>query len=1184
MKLFVLLCLCSIGMTYAAESYAQTAIVNVEVQNKTVRDVLKEIEKQSSFGFFYDNTLIDLNRRVSVTSRNSDIFKVLEKVFRGTNVTYSVLDKKIVLSTTSAKTVTAQQASYKISGRVVDVNGEAVIGASIMQKGTTNGTITDVDGNFILNVSAKEVTLDVSYIGYSKSTVKAIMGTPVRVVLKEDTEMLDEVVVVGFGTQKKVNLTGSVSTINFNDQLSRPVTNASSALAGLSAGVNVRQTSGNPGNDGATIRIRGLGTLNNSDPLILVDGIEAPMDAINPQDIETISILKDAASSAIYGSRAANGVVLITTRNGSKGKLSVNYNGRMSILNPTRVNKSVSNYVDYMNFMNEGFNQLDQASIFSQTTIDKWTAANKNPNGKDEASGLPNYVVYPNTDWQKEFFNSENGLLQEHNVSLNGGSEKVRFLVSLGYLDNPGLVTNTGIKKYSFRTNFEADVTKWLTLGSRFWANQQNKEAGDFDTAMGYVGQSSPGVYPNYKGTYGGPEAPEERAGNPYLHLLKTLGYNRSNRFNETFYAKVYPFKGLSYEFNFNYERRYNETSNHTNGDMELVRISDGSITTAKTDPSQMITSDYRFNNYHYTVENLLRYHTKIQDHDISALAGHQEYYYYQNGLYTTKKGLLDGNIFTPGSAQEMVSITSKDGNGNETIYDVSTRSFFGRINYGYKDRYLFEANLRYDESSKFSKHHRGGTFPSFSGAWRISEENFMKPISDVLNNLKLRASWGKLGNTNGIGNYASQSTYSTVNYSLGGSQAQGVYSGTLSNPAITWESTAVTNIGIDAGLLNNRLTVELEAYRRFTDGILYAQTLPITVGDKTAPIENLAEVTNKGIELNLGWNDNINGFRYSVSGNVGFNKNIVSKYKGEYKAGWVTAADGTKSWVTNLGDVSTGGVNRVAEGKIINEFYVKSVYKGSGKYYKSDGSLDINGGPRDGMIRTEADMKWLKEMKSSGYYFAPRMNSATAVPSKTTIWYGDYIYADTNGDGVYGNSSDNTFRGESNFPKVNYGLQLSASYKGFDFSMNWAGAGGFSLYWAPNTGYNTPQVRHGVSIPSKIAYNHYFYDPENPSDPRTNINATYGRLINAETGYQNNYESDLYLFKGDYLKLKNVTVGYTLPNAITQKFYAQNVRVYVSGENLWTITDYPGVDPEMGAGVGYSTVRQIAFGLNVTF
>lgn len=1085
---------------------------------------------------------------------------------------------------TSLESMSIQQQKKVIKGKVVDTTNDPVIGASILEKGTTNGVITDIDGNFSFSVSAGS-TIQISYIGYLTQEIKLGNQASLQIRLQEDSKTLDEVVVIGFGTQKKVNLTGSVATVNFSEQASRPITNVSSALSGLTSGVSVRQTSGNPGSDGATIRIRGLGTLNNSDPLILVDGIEAPMDAINPQDVESISILKDAASAAIYGSRAANGVILVTTKNGVKGKLNVTYNGRFSISSPTHVNKIVNNYADYMEFMNEGFSQLDEAPIFAATTIDTWREASKNPNATDSKSGLPNYVVYPNTDWQEEFFNSQSSLLQEHSLSLSGGSDKIRFLTSIGYLDNPGLVIKTGMKKYSVRTNIEADITSWLTLGNRFWANQQDKEIGDFNNAMTYVGQSSPGVYPLYNGVYGGPEANEERAGNPYLFLLAEDGQSKSNRINETFFARISPLKGLNYEFNFNYERRFDEKSSHSNGDMQLVRNSDGMITVAKKDPTQMTTSESRYSDYKYTIENLLRYNTTLKDHSIGVLLGHQEYYYYQGGLYTVKKGLLDGNIYAPSSAQEMVSITSKNGDNAETVYDVATRSFFGRLNYGYKDRYLFEANLRYDASSKFNRDNRWGAFPSFSGAWRVSEENFMKPISDVLNNLKIRLSWGKLGNTNGVGNYASQATYTVANYSLGGSQAQGVYVKSLSNPMITWESTTVTNLGIDAGFLNNRLTAEIDIYKRLTDGILYAKTLPITVGDKTAPIENLAEVTNKGFEVTLGWNDNIGKLHYAVSGNFGYNKNEVSKYKGKYEANWVTAADGTKSWVSNLGDVTTSsGTMRVAEGKIINEFYVKSVYKGSGNSFNSDGNVNIYGGPRDGMIRTEDDMKWLKAMKIAGYNFAPRMNSATVVPSKTTIWYGDYIYADTNGDGIYGNADDNTFRGESNFPKINYGLQLSASYKGFDFSMNWAGAGGFSLYWGPNTGFNAPQVRHGVSMPKEIAYDHYFYDPANPSDPRTNINATYGRLVNADLGYQNNYESDLYLFKGDYLKLKNVTVGYTLPGVITRKFHTQLVRVYVSAENLLTITDYPGVDPEMGAGTGYSIIRQIAFGLNVTF
>lgn len=1177
-SLFLLfVCICQL---MATETEAQNTVINIRQNSLSIKQLIIEIEKQTDYLVVYRDQDVDVNKIISFRKRKGKVSDYLDEVYREAEVGYVFGNDYITLT---PKTTGANQNRKKLSGKVVDLYGDPVIGASVVEKGTTNGTITDLEGVFTLEVG-EAATILVSYIGYREQTISATGKSNISVQLLEDSQALDEVVVVGFGTQKKVNLTGSVATINFTDQLSRPVTNVSSALAGLTSGVSVSQKSGNPGSDGATIRIRGLGTLNDSDPLILVDGIEASMDAINPQDVESISILKDAASSAIYGSRAANGVVLITTKNGKKGKLNVTYSGRVSITKPVRFTELVSDYADYMEFMNEGFFQLDQAGVFAQSTIDQWREANKNPNAIDQASGLPNYIVFPNTNWHEEFFSSQKNPIQEHNLSLNGGSDKIRFMASLGYLDNPGLVINTGIKKYSVRTNIEADVTDWLTVGSRFWGNQQDKGIGDFKKAMTFVAQSAPGVYPKYNGILGGAEAAEERAGNPYTHLLTKIGTNTTNLINETFFAKINPFKGFEYEIRFNYEKFIEEKSSHSNDAVSNVRFSDNTVVSPVTVPSQMTTDEYRFNHYKYTLENLVRYNTKIKEHSIGGLLGYQEYYYYQNGLYTTKRGLLDGNIYAPSSAQEMVSITSKDSDGKETIYDVATRSFFGRINYGFKDRYLFEANLRYDASSKFNKDHRWGAFPSFSGAWRLSEEEFMNSTRGVLDNLKIRASWGRLGNTNGIDNYASQSTYSILNYSMGGTQAQGVYQGTLANPLITWESTAVLNFGVDATLFNNRLTAEVELYKRFTDGILYKQTLPLTVGDKTAPVENLAEVTNKGIEITLGWNDRIGEVQYAIGGNFGYNKNEVTKYKGPYEAGWVTAADGTRSWVTNLGDVTTGDVKRVAEGKIINEYYIKSVYRGSGNYFNADGKPNKDGGPRDGMIRTEDDMKWLRAMKDAGYYFAPRLNSVNAEPGKTTIWYGDYIFADTNGDGIYGNSFDNTFRGESNFPKFNYGIQLSASYRGFDISMNWAGAGGFSLYWAPDTGYNTPQVRHGVSIPRDIAYDHYFYDPANPSDPRTNIHATYGRLINSEGGYQNNYESDLYLFKGDYLKLKNLTIGYTLPVNISQKVFAQSIRAYVSGENLLTITKYPGVDPEMDAGVGYPTIKQFAFGLNVTF
>ena len=394
-----------------------------------------------------------------------------------------------------------------IKGTVVDETGEPIIGANVVEKGTTNGVITDFNGEFTLNVPLN-CTVQISYIGYNTQEVKITSTTQtLNIKMVEDSETLDEVVVVGYGVQKKANLTGAVASVDFEEQAkSRPVTTVSAALAGLSAGVQVMQNSGQPGSDGATIRVRGVGTLNDANPLVLIDGMEGSMDNINAQDIETISILKDAASCAIYGSRAANGVILINTKRG-KGRISVNYSGRFSLASPTKLVDFVNNYADYMELINESFENIGQPIHFSQHTIDTWREKSLHPNDVNEL-GVPNYVAYPNTNWQDVIF--KNGVINDHNVSLSGGTEKVRFLTSLGYLDNPGLVDNTGIKKYKLRDNLEADVSKWLTVGTRVYGDMEDKDAGNFSSANNFLRQTTPGIYPEWNGAYGYPEAPEE--------------------------------------------------------------------------------------------------------------------------------------------------------------------------------------------------------------------------------------------------------------------------------------------------------------------------------------------------------------------------------------------------------------------------------------------------------------------------------------------------------------------------------------------------------------------------------------------------------------------------------------------------------------------------------------------------
>ena len=1094
-----------------------------------------------------------------------------------------------------------------IKGTVVDETGEPIIGANVVEKGTTNGVITDFNGEFTLNVPLNS-TLQISYIGYNMQEVKITSTTQtLNIKMVEDTKTLDEVVVVGYGVQKKANLTGAVSSVDFEEQAkSRPVTTVSAALAGLSAGVQVMQNSGQPGSDGATIRVRGVGTLNDANPLVLIDGMEGSMDNINAQDIETISILKDAASCAIYGSRAANGVILINTKRG-KGRISVNYSGRLSYAKPTNLIDFVNDYADYMDLINESFYNIGQPNHFNQSTIDLWREKSKDPNGLN-ANGVPNYVAYPNTNWQDEIF--QDGIIQDHNVSLSGGTDNVRFLTSLGYLDNPGLVDNTGIKKYKLRVNLEADVTKWLTVGTRVYGDMQDQEAGNFSNANNYLRQTTPGIYPEWNGSYGYPEAPEESpTANGILQFLNNQnGTRKKTNVNATAFSKVTFMKGLTWTFNFNYKRYWYEARTWTHAS-DQVKFSTGEVIKPGTTPDLMSTSFSNEGNWSYTLENILNYNTTIaKDHNLGVMAGYQEWYKYWNTSNASLQGLIDESINVPSSATEMKSIGG-------TANDRATRSWFGRITYDYKGRYLFEANIRYDGNSRYGADHRWGTFPSFSAGWRISEESFMAGTRSWLDNLKIRGSWGRLGNDGGddVGNYEYQSVYGITDYSFGGKQVSGLAMTSLANSALGWETTNNLDFGIDMAMLNNRFTATFDIYNKRTTGILTTRSIPITLGGLSAPRVNIAKMDAKGFEIDLGWRDRIGKVEYSVKGNFSYNMNKVKSYNGRFTQGWkyekgkdangnpiyaytdkkdgnfnyvdkngnIVTNDADKIWGNNAGDVFNNGSSNspIVEGHMKGEYYMMDAYKGNGKYYDADGNVLPNGGPKDGMIRTEEDMAWVKAMIASGYEFWPNKTIG-----KNNIWYGDVLYGDANGDGIYGNSYDNRFQGVSSDPKYTFGFQASVAWNGFDFSMNWAGAAGRKLYWGPTTGYNSSGTRVGVGLSKMVVEDHYFYDPENPNDPRTNIGGKYSRLTNGESGAQDQVTSTRFLYSGDYLKLKNITIGYTLPKHLTNKLYTQSIRLYVSGENLLSIDDFPGQDPEIGSTPKYTSVRSFAFGANITF
>lgn len=1076
--------------------------------------------------------------------------------------------KKILFLLFAVFAVTAYAQNSNITGMVKDANDEPLIGVSVVIKGTSTGVVTDLNGNFSLSGKVGDV-IQFSFIGMV-SQEHTFNGTPLQVVMQDDSKMLDEVVVVGYGTQKKVNLTGSVSTVDFEDQaLSRPVTTVANALSGMAAGLNVMTTGAKPNEEKANISIRGTGTLNTSAPLILVDGMEMELNQINPNDIASISILKDAASCAIYGNRAANGVILVTTKQGTTdGKINVTYSGKFSLNTPAKLIRQVSNYADYMELFNEACIGNGTSTLYSQSNIDAWRAAEKDPNGIS-ASGYPNYVAYPNTDWYDVLYNPK--WMQEHTVSVVGSEKRTNYSFSATFLDNPGIAPNSGMQKYYMRSNVESKISSFLTAGIRAWGYHTDQERNNIDNLTGTeMKKANPGTYPYYDGYYGAVASTEEDASatNPLYFINTQAGSKKQTKFYVNPYVKVDFLKHFNFTYNFYYDNFRNE---HTLYDSEYkarMNFLTGTVTNHPPTSAELAEAQvYDWRNYEQSWKSnaVLNYSQTFNDkHSVSAMAGYEEYRWWKSEVDICKKGMVNSSL-TDFNAMTEPSYLSG------FTRELATRSWFGRVNYAYDSRYLFEANIRYDGSSRFAPENRWGAFPSFSAGWRISEEGFMKDLN-IFDNLKLRASWGKLGNSAINSYYAYQSLYSVNSYVFGNNVSSGFGMSSFSNPDLKWETTAVTNIGLDVTTLNNRLNATVEWYNKVTDGILYQPSLSTTLAYFGSPYQNIAEVTNRGFELTLGWQDNVRDFQYSVNANFSLNHNEVTKYKGALERGW---KDGVYS--TNIGDVSTGGDQRVLEGHTINEYYMLNLYKGNGSHFNADGSVNVNGGPKDGMIRTEQDMAWLKAMVAAGYEFYPAKGVG-----KSEIWYGDVIYVDLNGDGIYGDDNDRDFQGSSSTPKYYYGLQASASWKGFDFSMSWAGAAGFKISWWEQS-LNSTRLTRCYGIGKDVAADHYFYDPENPSDPRTNINSENTRLTIGGTA-QTETSSQLWLHNGNYLKLKNLTIGYTFPTKWMQKLYVKNLRIYATGENLLTITKFKGLDPEMAAGNGYLPIRQYAFGINVTF
>ncbi|MGE8291261.1 MAG: SusC/RagA family TonB-linked outer membrane protein, partial [Sphingobacterium sp.] len=976
----------------------------------------------------------------------------------------------------SVGAVHAQQ-KVNVTGQIKDSQGTPLSGVTIREKGGTVSTSTNGSGTYSLSVNSN-TTLVISYVGYQNQEIVVSGRNIINVTMVGTSAVIDEVIVVGYGKQKKEKLLGSVSTVDAKQIENRPVTNVSTALSGVAAGVQVKQSTGRPGADGATIRVRGVGTLNNSDALVVIDGIPGSMDAVNPNDIESISVLKDASSASIYGPRAGNGVILITTKKGKANqKTQLNYSGILSRTKPMGTPEFVSDYVRHMELMNEGTFNLGKAAKFAESTLDLWRKANADPNGVLAASGLPNYIAYPNTDWTDWIYNSS--WIQSHNISATGGSESTNYMLSGRIFDNPGIMKNTGAKKYELRTNISTKIGDRLTIGTNMFASTEDRKKANVDNLYNFLRQSTPGVYPMYDGRFGGAVAAEEstQLNNLMQYLYEPQGMDKVSNFNSTIFANVKIINGLTFETKFNYQTRFREQTG-SSIPVDKYSFETNKIVFPKGVAATQVLSQGYENLRTLTFDNVLRYETSIGKHNIGALLGHNEFKTKWYNFSASKRGVIDPTISNIGTANEMNAI-----DGNE--YETSMRSFFGRVNYDFDSKYLVEFSLRRDASSKFGKDLRAGYFPSVGLGWLLSRESFMKGLESYVQNVKLRGSWGKLGNDMNNSDPARENYlpafafYGNTGYSFGGSQVGGLELSKFGNRLLAWEESENREVGLEFATFRNKAYVELNYYNKMTSGILVPEQLPLTTGTTGAPIVNSAAMRNSGIELNLTWKDKIGEFSYNIGGNFAYNKNQVTKLKGQLVRGW-NDVNGTNVYSTNIGQVSNAvGTNqRNLEGHLFQEYFLRQRYKGDGSYYANGGAVNPNGGPRDGMIRTEADYKWVQDMQAAGYSFSPVNKLGVE-----QLYYGDFLYADLNGDKVYGNENDQDFTGTSNVPKYIYGINLGFSYKGFDLQMLWSGEGKLQYYWN-DEGYSNNIVRDGNGISKRVADDHYFYNPANLSDP----------------------------------------------------------------------------------------------------
>jgi len=1113
MTLYILLL--SVSQIFAVDTYSQNARINLKLANQTVKEVLAEIQNQSEFFFMFNSKIVDVERKVDVVAENELINEVLSKLFAGTDIVYTVVDRQIVLF--SSKILEEQQPGKTISGTVKDNNGRSIPGVTVVIKGTGAGCVTDADGKYSLQVPSTGTAVVFSFVGMRSQEQLIGNQTKINVILQEETIGLEEIVAIGFGTQRKVNLTGSVSSVSASELTKRPALNPALMLEGKVPGVQIVQNSGAPGNESASIQIRGMrsyGTGNS--PLILVDGVQGSLEQMNPEMIESISVLKDASSSAIYGSRAANGVILVTTKKGTaNNRLNIDYTYTVGMQQPTYLPELVTNSAEYMTMLNQArVNSRGPGNeAYTQAQIDAYRNNVGNP-------------LYPNTDWNK--YTYRNGLSQDHYLSLNGGSaEGTTFNLGLGYVNQVGVVQHYDAKKYNILFNMKSKLSNIVTLSMNF--NLSNRSRNESQGGITNLVLTTWGAHPTYgprivldgpsKGMY-----TRYAYANVYNNWQPTLAIeNGGDRYIEN-NAQISTAINVKILEGLDWETTGATVMNFTNYKSTGYSVPTydwftGAYVASNANASTGIAvSRTDTKNQFYNLFSTLKYNKLFGGkHQVNGLLGYSQENLRNDNLQGYRK-----NMASP-STTELNSGGTLGQTTGGTAYEWAIRSFFGRGNYAFKDKYLFEASFRYDGSSRFSEGNKWGLFPSLSAGWKMSSESFVQKI-DWINELKLRASWGELGNQE-IGNYPYQQMMSIgLNYPIGGAVQSGAYVSRLSNNNITWETTAITDIGIDFSLFKNRLYGTVDYFNKVTSNILRSAQVPGFVG-LSAPTINSGEMKNEGYEFLIGHKNKIGNFTYDVSFNLGSYKNKLTKF----------------------GARQDNGANIDQEGLPWNSYFQWHTI---------------------GIFQSQAEID-----AAPVHMYNPKP--------------GDFRYEDVNKDGKIDANDRVVIPGA--FPKFDYGGSITLGWKNFDLSAFFQGSEGRKysvIFW----GFE-PFFQEGK--PPTFWRNAWTPDNHSTKLPRIYLPGEENAITNGQTG------SSWFLQDASYLRLKNLQVGYTVPKKWCKKVGIQGARVYYSGENLFTITNYykgmtgaskPGGDPERSNSQGsqwfanYPQVVTHAFGVKLNF